>query len=183
MFYFKNKKIPQNKSKFISIHIYSFLIFFLFIKIISSKSSSYIKTSNQICSITTYDNTSVTEECLDGPKKRTRNIQYTTFNNYMSDHSFKHNGLPFYSSLYVDTDYHDLGDFMNGGMVIYILFLITIILFAVWIPLLCCWRYKVCIFDECIIRNKGCFILWNFICYFLLAAVLSFIIVCIIFAE
>ena len=130
MFYFKNK-IHQNPKLF-SIHIYSYLIFLFIIKTISSKSSSYIQTPNQICSITTYDNTSVTEECFDGPKKRSRNIEYTTFNNYISDHSFKHNGLPFYSSLYVDTDYHNLGDFMNGGMVIYILLLITIILFAIF---------------------------------------------------
>ena len=183
MFYFKNSKIPQNRSKFFSPYIYRIIIFFLFIKIISPKTSSYIQTSNQICSITTYDNTSVTEECLDGPKKRSRNIEYTTFNDYMTNHSFKHNGLPFYSSLYVDTDYHNLGDFMNGGMIIYILFLITILLIAAWIPIICCWRYKVCIFDECIIRNNCCFIFWNFFIYILLAAILSFIIVCIIFAE
>ena len=184
MFYFKKNKLPHiKKQNFFHCYACPILFFLFFLKIISAKSTSFIQTSNQICSMTTYDNTSVTEECLAGPKKRSRNIEYTSFNSYMSDHSFKHNGLAFYSSLYVDTDYHNLGDFMNGGMVIYILFLITIILLVAWIPIICCWKNSVCIFDECIIRNNCCYIFFNFIIYVLLAAIMSFIIVCIIFAE
>ena len=82
------------------------------------KDISFAESVNQICSLTTYDNKSVTDECLDGPSKRNRVVQYRTFANYMSDQSFKSNGLPFYSSLYVDGDAHNLGDFMNGGIVI-----------------------------------------------------------------
>jgi len=171
MFIFINKKLP-----FILIYIFS-------LTIISNKQISLAETSSQICSSTTYDNTSVTEECLYGPSKRNRIVEYRTFEEYILDHSFKHNGLPFYSSLYVDSDYHNLGDFMNGGMVIYVLLIISIILLAAWIPLICCWKYEVCLFDECFIQNNCCFILWNFIIYVVLAAVLSFIIVCIIFAE
>ena len=171
MFIFINKKLP-----FILIYIFS-------LTIISNKQISLAEASSQVCSSTTYDNTSVTEECLDGPSKRNRIVEYRTFEEYILGHSFKHNGLPFYSSLYVDSDYHNLGDFMNGGMVIYVLLIISIILLAAWIPLICCWKYEVCLFDECFIQNNCCFILWNFIIYVILAAVLSFIIVCIIFAE
>ena len=171
MFIFINKKLP-----FILIYIFS-------LTIISNKQISLAETSSQVCSSTTYDNTSVTEECLDGPSKRNRIVEYRTFEEYILGHSFKHNGLPFYSSLYVDSDYHNLGDFMNGGMVIYVLLIISIILLAAWIPLICCWKYEVCLFDECFVQNNCCFILWNFIIYVVLAAVLSFIIVCIIFAE
>ena len=171
MFIFINKKLP-----FILIYIFS-------LTIISNKQISLAETSSQICSSTTYDNTSVTEECLDGPSKRNRIVEYRTFEEYILGHSFKHNGLPFYSSLYVDSDYHNLGDFMNGGMVIYVLLIISIILLAAWIPLISCWKYEVCLFDECFIQNNCCFILWNFIIYVILAAVLSFIIVSIIFAE
>ena len=171
MFFFINKKIP-----FIS-------IFILFIPIISYKQISLVETSAQSCASTTYDNRSVTEECLDGPSKRTRIVEYRTFDAYILDHSFKHNGLPFYSSLYVDSDYHNLGDFMNGGMVIYVLLIISIILLVAWIPIICCWKYEVCLFDECCIQSNCCFIVWNFIIYVILAAVLSFIIVCIIFGE
>ena len=163
---------------------YLFIILFI---ILLSKTHSFdtslIQTSNQICSATTYDNTSVTDECYDGPSKRTRVLQYRTFANYMSDHSFKSNGLPFYSSLYVDGDAHNLGDFMNGGIVIDIFLFISIALLVAWIPMLFCWKYRVCIFDECCIRSKCCFCFWNFIIYVVLAAVLSFIIVCIIFAK
>ena len=171
MFFSINKKLP-----FILIYIFS-------LTIISNKQISLTETPSQICSSTTYDNTSVTEECLDGPSKRNWIVEYRTFEEYILGHSFKHKGLPFYSSLYVDSDYHNLGDFMNGGMVIYVLLIISIILLAAWIPLICCWKYEVCLFDECFIQNNCCFILWNFIIYVVLAAVLSFIIVCIIFAE
>ena len=151
MFIFINKKLP-----FILIYIFS-------LTIISNKQISLAEKSSQICSSTTYDNTSVTEECLDGPSKRNRIVEYRTFEEYILGHSFKHNGLPFYSSLYVDSDYHNLGDFMNGGMVIYVLLIISIILLAAWIPLICCWKYEVCLFDECFFQNNCCFILWNFI--------------------
>ena len=168
MFFFINKKIP--------------LFLFIF-SLIYCKEISYAQISNEKCSSTTYDNKSVTEECLDGPSKRSRVIQYRTFESYISDHSFKHNGLPFYSSLYVDTDFHNFGDFLNGGKVIIALIIVSIFLLAVWIPIICCWKHEVCLFDECCIMNKCCFILWNLIVYITLATVLSFIIVCIIFAE
>ena len=183
MFFFIDEKIPNNKNKF-TLNYYSVLyIFFLSFNIITTKTITNVQSSKQICSITTYDNTSVTEECLDGPKKDTRVLEYKTFEDYILDNSFKHNGLAFYSSLFVDTDYHNFGDFMDGGMVIIILFIIALILLIAWIPLICCWKHEVCLFDECCIENQCCFILWNIINYILLAAVLAFIIVSIIFAE
>ena len=79
MFFFINKKLP-----FILIYIFS-------LTIISNKQISLAETSSQICSSTTYDNTSVTEECLDGPSKRNRIVEYRTFEEYILGHSFKHN--------------------------------------------------------------------------------------------
>ena len=184
MFFFKNaKNINNNKNKFIPNNTPYFFLFFISFIIITSKSIVNAQSQNQICSIKTYDNTSVTEECLDGPKKDTRILEFKTFDSYISDHSYKHNGLNFYTSLFVDTDYHNFGDFMDGGMVIIILFVIAIVLLIAWIPLICCWKYEVCIFDECFIERRCCYIVWNFVNYILLGAVLSFIIVCIIFAE
>jgi hypothetical protein len=135
------------------------------------------------CSIATYDNKSVTTECKSGPRKRERILDYRTFDEYLSDHNYKHNGLPFYTSLFVDTDYHNFGDFMDGGMIIVILFILTIILIAAWIPLIFCWKYQCCFFDECCLESRCCIFLWHIITYLLFAAILSFIIVCIIFAE
>lgn len=161
-----------------------FIIFFLIlINLSTSKLISNVLVSNNLCSITTYDNKSVTEECINGPRKDTRIIKYSTFEQYISSRNYKQNGLAFYSSLYVDTDYHNLGDFMDGGILIIIFFIIALIFFLAWIPLIFCWRYRVCIFDECCIETRCCFIAWNIITYTLFAAILSFIIVCIIFAE
>ena len=165
-----------NKNYFILLTV--FLINFSSSKIISNKLET-----NQICSSTTYDNTSVTEECISGPKKEKRILQYSTYEEYMSSRNFKHNGLPFYSSLYVDTDFHDLGDFMDGGMIIIYFFIITLIFLIAWIPMIFCWKYRCCLFDESCTESKNCFIFWNVVTYVIFAAILSFIIVCIIFAE
>ena len=167
---------------FIKKQISFFLLILLFCQT-KCKDISFAESVNQICSLTTYDNKSVTDECLAGPSKKTRILNYQTFESYIQDHSFKENGLAFYSSLYVDTDFHNFGDFMNSGMVIYVLIIISIVLLAVWIPIICCWKHEVCLFDECCIRNNCCFILLNIFIYIILVAILSFIIVGIIFAE
>ena len=161
-----------------------FIIFVLIvINLSSSKIISNSLESNNLCSITTYDNKSVTEECFNGPRKETRIIEYSTYEQYISSRNYRHNGLSFYSSLYVDTEYHNISDFMDRGMLIIILFIIALILLLSWIPLIFCWRYRVCLFNECCIDTKCGFITCNIIAYILFAAILSFIIVCIIFAQ
>ena len=159
------------------------LTFILFFILNFSSAKINVFESNQICSLTTYDNASITEECIIGPKKKTRILQYATFEQYIDEHNYKHNGLPFYSSLYVDTDFHNFWDFMDGGMVIIVLFSIALILLIAWIPFICCWKYNCCIYDECCIDTLCFNTFWNVLTYILFAAILSFIIVCIIFAE
>ena len=161
--------------------IFSLILTFFTFNFSSSKINIY--NSNHICSLPIYDNTSIKEECILGPKKKTRILKYSNFEEYINKHNYKHNGLPFYSSLYVDTDFHNFWDFMDGGMVIIILFIIALILLIVWIPFICCWKYNCCIYDECCIDSSCCNIFWHILTYILFAAILSFIIVCIIFAE
>ena len=84
-----------------------FILLTFIIIFTSSKIITNIYSSNQLCSLLTYDNRSITKECKDGPKKETRMLNYRTFDEYISSNSYKHNGLHFYSSLYVDTDYHN----------------------------------------------------------------------------
>ena len=161
-----------------------FIILFLYaINPSLSKIYSNLIEKNQICSQTTYDNTSITEECLNGPKIKTRILEYQTFDQYISSRNYKHNGLPFYTSLLVDTDFHNFWDFMDGGVIIIMLFIISIIFLIAWIPMIFCWKYQYCLFDECCTDTKHCRIFWNLLICLLLAAILSFIIVDIIFAE
>lgn len=165
---------------------FSFFIYIENIIILSllPNSFSYSKIDiNYLCSQPTYDNISITQECISGPPKTTRILQYETFDDYIAKHNYKHNGLPFYASLLVDTNYHNFWDFMDGGMVIILLLSISIILFIAWIPMIFCWKYECCIFDECCTDNKCCKIFLNILIYFLIIALLSFIIVCIIFSE
>ena len=160
-----------------------FILLTFIINFISSQIISNIYSSNQLCSLSTYDNRSITKECINGPKKETRILEYRTFDEYISSHSYKHNGLNFYTSLYVDTDYHNFWDFMDGGTIIIILFIIVIIFLIAWIPLICCWKYSCCLYDECCTDKKNLIIFWHIITYTLFGAILSFIIICIIFSE
>ena len=112
-----------------------------------------------------------------------RLAKYKTFEEYSRANNYKNSGLAFTTSLFVDTDYHDFGDFMDGGNLIIILFILSIFFLLMWIPMICCWRKKVCIFDKHCFENECCTIYWHIITYVLFAAVLSFIIVCIIFSE
>ncbi len=160
-------------------------IFILFILLIFNLSSSVLsetKEQIQTCSLTTFDNTSITEECINGVNKYYRVLNYRTFELFYSSNNYKHNGLPFYASFYVDTDFHNFWDFMDGGMVIIILLSVSLIFLIAWIPMICCWKYRCCLFDECCTESKCCFIYWNLFAYILFAAILSCIIVCIFFS-
>ena len=171
--YFKFGSINNN------LFILLILLIFNFSSFVSSK-----ETIEQIqkCSLATFDNTSITEECVNGVNKFYRFLNYRTFELYSSSNNYKHNGLPFYASFYVDTDFHNFWDFMDGGMVIIILLCVSLIFLIAWIPMISCWKYRCCLFDECCIESKCCFIYWNLLAYILFAAVISCIVVCIIFS-
>ena len=159
------------------------IIYILCFNLSTSKLISNRLEQNSLCSLSTYDNASVTKECKNGPKKDKRILQYQTFSQYISSNDYKANGLPFYTSFFVDTDLHNFWEFMDGGMYIIIMLIITIIFIIAWIPLIFCWYYKCCLFDDCLTNHKCCFVFWHVLTYTLFAAILSFIIVCIIFSE
>ncbi len=168
------------KKFYLSINI--LFITLLFFNLTSSKLFSDLLQSSTQCSIGNYDNTSITEECISGLKKNYRVLNYRTFELFYSSNNYKHNGLPFYASFYVDTDFHNFWDFMDGGMVIIILLSVSLIFLIAWIPMICCWKYRCCLFDECCTESKCCFIYWNLFAYILFAAILSCLIVCIFFS-
>ena len=106
------------------------------------------------CATTSYDKKEIQEECEDGPNSYDRILKYTSFRNYILDHSYHSNGLNYVTSLFVDSDTHHFGNFMNDGVGMIILYII-----------------------DC------CIIFWHILTYFLAAAILSFIIVVLCFGE
>jgi hypothetical protein len=135
------------------------------------------------CATTSYDKKEIQEECEDGPNSYDRILKYTTFRNYILDHSYHSNGLNYVTSLFVDSDTHHFGNFMNDGIGMIILYIIDGLILIAWVPLLCCWRKRCCIFDECLYEDDCCIIFWHILTYFLAAAILSFIIVVLCFGE
>ena len=135
------------------------------------------------CATTSYDKKEIQEECEDGPNSYDRILKYTTFRNYILDHSYHSNGLNYVTSLFVDSDTHHFGNFMNDGVGMIILYIIDGLILIAWVPLLCCWRKRCCIFDECLYEDDCCIIFWHILTYFLAAAILSFIIVVLCFGE
>ena len=135
------------------------------------------------CATTSYDKKEIQEECEDCPNSYDRILKYTTFRNYILDHSYHSNGLNYVTSLFVDSDTHHFGNFMNDGVGMIILYIIDGLILIAWVPLLCCWRKRCCIFDECLYEDDCCIIFWHILTYFLAAAILSFIIVVLCFGE
>ena len=135
------------------------------------------------CATTSYDKKEIQEECEDGPNSYDRILKYTSFRNYILDHSYHSNGLNYVTSLFVDSDTHHFGNFMNDGVGMIILYIIDGLILIAWVPLLCCWRKRCCIFDECLYEDDCCIIFWHILTYFLAAAILSFIIVVLCFGE
>jgi hypothetical protein len=135
------------------------------------------------CASTSYDKKEIQEECEDGPSSYDRVLKYGTFQVYISDHDYHSNGLNYVTSLFVDSDTHHFGNFMNDGVGMIILYIIDGLMLIAWVPLLCCWKKRCCIFDECLYEDDCCIIFWHILTYFLAAAILSFIIVVLCFGE
>ena len=135
------------------------------------------------CSTTSYDKSEIQEECQDGPSSIDRILKYISFQLYISDHDYHKNGLNYVTSLFVDSDTHHFGNFMNDGVGMIILYIIDGLMLLGWVPLLCCWKKRCCIFDDCLYEDDCCIIFWHILTYFLAAAILSFIIVVLCFGE
>ena len=135
------------------------------------------------CATTSYSKNEIQEECDDGPSSYDRILKYDSFQSYISDHDYHSNGLNYVTSFFVDSDTHHFGNFMNDGVGMIILYIIDGLLILGWIPLLCCWKKRCCLFHECLYEDDCCIIFWHILTYFLAAAILSFLIVVLCFGE
>ena len=135
------------------------------------------------CATTSYSKSDIKSECDYGPSSYDRLLQYRTFSNYISSHSYHSNGLNYVTSFFVDQDTHHYGNFMNDGVGMIILYIIFGLMIIGWIPILCCWRKRCCLFDDCIYESDCCIIFWHILTYVLAAAILSFLIVILCFGE
>jgi len=144
---------------------------------------NFLRQLSYSCATTSYSKSDIKEECDDGPSSFDRILQYNSFSNYISSHDYHSNGLYYVTSTFVDDDTHHFGNFMNDGVGIIILYIIDGLMILCWIPLICCWRKRCCLFDNCIYENDCCVIFWHILTYFLAAANLSFLIVVLCFGE
>ena len=135
------------------------------------------------CASTSYSKSNIKEECDYGPSSYDRLLQYNTFSNYISSHSYHSNGLNYVTSFFVDDSTHHFGNFMNDGVGMIILYIIFGLMIIGWIPILICWRKRCCLFDDCIYENDCCIIFYHILTYFLVAANIAFLIVILCFGE
>ena len=145
----------------------------------NNKSSNNIlrELSSISCTSTTYSKSDLQEECDNGPSSYDRVLKYSSYSSYISSHSYHTNGLNYVTSLFVDSNSHHYGNFMNDGVGMIILYIIIVLLIIGWIPLLLCFRKRCCLFDDCFYGNDCCKIFWHILTYFLAAAILSFLLV------
>lgn len=139
--------------------------------------------STDTCATTSYSKSDIQDECVNGPSSYDRILKYQTFSKYILNHDYHSNGLNYVTSLLVDSNSHHFGNFMNDGVGMIILYIIDGLMLLAWIPLLCCWRKRCCLFDECLYEDDCCIIFWHILTYFLAAAIFSFIIVVLCFGE
>ena len=139
--------------------------------------------STGTCMATSYKKSEIQDECEDGPGSYERVLKYNTFSNYISAHSYHTNGLNYVTSLFVDSNSHHFGNFMNDGVGMIILYIIDGLLLLGWVPLLFCWKKRCCIFDECLYEDDCCLLFWHILTYILAAAILSFLIVVLSFGK
>ena len=150
---------------------------------IKEKSNNSIRQLAYTCATTSYSKSDIKEQCDDGPSSYDRLLNYKSFSNYISSHTYHSNGLNYVTSLLVDDETHHFGNFMNDGVGMIILYIIDGLMLLGWIPLLCCWRKRCCLFDDCLYVNECCVIFWYILTFFLAAAILSFLIVVLCFGE
>ena len=144
---------------------------------------NYFRQLSYTYASTTYSKSQIQEECNDGPSSYDRVLKYNSFSRYISAHDYHTNGLNYVTSLFVDSDTHHFGNFMNDGAGMIILYIIDGLMLLGWIPILICWRKRCCIFDDCLYENDCCVIFWHILTYFLAAAIFSFLIVVLCFGE
>ena len=135
------------------------------------------------CATATYSKSNCDYECENDLGNYEQILKYNSFSSYINNQDFNSNGLNYYASLFVDSEYHNFANFLNDGAGMIILIIIAIIIIIVWIPIICCWRKRCCLFDECLVEDECCKVFWHVTTYILAAAVLSFILVCICFGE
>ena len=122
------------------------------------KNNNFLRQLSYTCATTSYSKSDIKEECDDGPSSYERILKHLTFSNYISSHSYHSNGLYYVTSLFVDEETHHFGNFMNDGVGMIILYIIDGLILLGWIPLICCWRKRCCLFDDCIYENDCCII-------------------------
>ena len=135
------------------------------------------------CATTSYSRSDIQTECNKGPNSYDKVLKYPTFQNYITDHSYHSNGLNYVTSLFVDSDTHHFGNFMNDGVGMIILYIIDGLMLIGWVPLLICWKKRCLLFDDCLYEDDCCIIFWHILTYFLAAAMLSFLIVVLCFGR
>ena len=138
---------------------------------------NYFRQLSYTCASTTYSKSQIQEECNDGPSSYDRVLKYNSFSRYISAHDYHTNGLNYVTSLFVDSDTHHFGNFMNDGAGMIILYIIDGLMLLGWIPILICWRKRCCIFDDCLYENDCCVIFCHILIYFLVVLIFSFLIV------
>ena len=170
---FNENKTPFDKSYLLSENTLN----------IEEKQNNSLRQLAYTCATTNYIKSDIKDECDYGPSSYGRLLSYKSFSNYISSHSYHSNGLNYVTSLLVDDQTHNFGNFMNDGVGMIILYIIDGLMLLGWIPLLCCWRKRCCLFDECLYADECCVIFWHILTYFLSAAILSFLIVVLCFGE
>ena len=153
------------------------------INIYSNLNTFFRNLATEGCSKTSYSKSEIQDECDYGPNSYERVLKYSSFSSYISNHDYHSNGLNYVTSLFVDTDSHHFGNFMNDGVGMIILYIIDGLLLIGWIPLLCCWKKRCALFDECLYEDDCCNIFWHILTYFLAAAIFSFLIVVLCFGK
>ena len=149
-----------------------------------SKSNLFLSFSTDYtCAKTSYSKSDIQEQCDNGPSSYDRVLKYNSFLYYINNHDYHSNGLNYVTSLFVDSDTHHFGNFMNDGVGMIILYIIDGLLLIGWIPLLCCWRKRCCLFNDCLYEDDCCIIFWHIFTYFWAASILSFLIVVLCFGA
>jgi hypothetical protein len=152
-------------------------------KLYTKETYNYLRLLASDCSSTSYSKSDIENECSYGPSSYDRILKYSTFSNYIGNHDYHSNGLNYVTSLLVDSSTHHFGNFMNDGVGMIILYIIDGLFLLAWIPILCCWKKRCCLFDDCLYDNDCCLIFWHILTYFLAAAILSFLIVVLCFGA
>ena len=152
-------------------------------KLYSKETYNFIRLLANDCSSTSYSKSDIEDECRYGPSSYDRILKYSSFSTYIGNHDYHSNGLNYITSLLVDSDTHHFGNFMNDGVGMIILYIIDGLILLGWIPILCCWRKRCCLFDDCLYKDDCCLIFWHILTYFLAAAILSFLIVVLCFGA